>query len=156
MRAYFEPGKPVYRWFNGLGRVLEGFGASHANGTATHLDLVQEATSPVWSGLGDKAQFELLQRDFPFLAWQIEAFQLRSVICTSKSVGEHVRRSLGVRVVEEGTLARIRWWAGAATVAGREVGFAGWNFPLARPTGLGAAGERQLGELLAERLAAIS
>ena len=40
---------------------------------------------------------------------------------------------------------------GFADVDGREVGFAGWNYPLARATGLGAAGG-QLGELLAANL----
>ena len=76
------------------------------------------------------------------------------MICTGKTVSIHVRRLFGVQVVEEGAMARIKWWVGRADVEGREVGFAGWNYPLARATGLGAAGERELGALLAEKLEA--
>jgi hypothetical protein len=154
MRDYYEPGKPVYRsWFNGLSRVIEGFGASFHERSATHLDLVQESTSPVWSGLPPGEKNALLEQDLPFLEWEIRAFPLRAVICTGKTVSDNVRRQLRVAVEEEGTLARIKWWVGRADFDGRGVGFAGWNFPLARPTGLGRDGETMLGELLAERLA---
>ena len=88
----------------------------------------------------------------PFLEWQIRTFPLRAVICTSKTVGTHVMSRLGVDVEESGTLARIIWWIGAADVGGRHVSFAGWNYPLARPTGLGAEGERELGRLIAGKL----
>jgi hypothetical protein len=36
------------------------------------------------------------------------------------------------------------------------VGLAGWNIPLARPTGLGAAGEQELGKILASRLGVLN
>jgi hypothetical protein len=156
MRDYYAPGKPVYRWFAGLGRVVEGFGASFVDGTAAHLDLVQEATAPVWSGLPSTEQEALLRTDLPFLAWEIESFPLRALICTGKTVGEHVCHLLAVDVLERGELARVRWWTGVALAGGRTVGVAGWNLPLARPTGLGAASERELGALLAERLKAIA
>jgi hypothetical protein len=150
MRDYYAPGQPVYRWFIGLERVLSGFGASLAGRTAAHLDLVQESTSPVWSGLSVHARDELLRTDLPFLRWEIASFPLRIVICTSKTVSDHVRRLLEVEVEDAGELARIRWWTGRAALDGRSVGVCGWNLPLARPTGLGAAGELELGALLAE------
>lgn len=153
MRDYYEPGKPVYgSWFNALSRVVEGFGASFRDRTAAHLDLVQESTSPVWSELGAVEREALLRQDLPFLEWEIRAFPLRAVICTGKTVSVHVRRQLGVEIEEAGTMARIKWWVGHADIAGRRVGFGGWNYPLARPTGLGREGERALGELLAARL----
>jgi hypothetical protein len=153
MRDYYAEGKPVYgSWFNALSRVVDGFGASFRNRSATHLDLVQESTSPVWSELPESQRQTLLEQDLPFLEWEIREFPLKAVICTAKTVGVHVRRQLGVMVDEEGALARIKWWVGHADVDGRDVGFAGWNYPLARATGLGAAGERELGELLAEEL----
>ncbi len=77
---------------------------------------------------------------------------MRAVICTGKTVSVHVRRLLDVAVGDEGALARISWWIGRADVGGREVAFAGWNYPLARATGLGATGESELGALLASRL----
>jgi hypothetical protein len=151
MRDYYDHGKPVYRsWFNASSRVVDGFGAGFRERRAAHLDLVQESTSPVWSELPKTEREALLEQDLPFR--EIRAFPLRAVICTAKTVGVHVRRQLGVTVDDEGTLARIKWWVGHADVDGRDVGFAGWNYPLARATGLGAAGERDLGELLAEKL----
>ena len=76
------------------------------------------------------------------------------MICTSKSVSDHVRRLLPVEVEEAGELARVRWWTGRAALGERSLGVCGWNLPLARPTGLGASGEHELGALLAERLEA--
>jgi len=152
MRNYYEPSKPVYGWFNALSRVLEGFGASFGDRTAVHLDLVQESTSPVWSELGAAEREALLLQDLPFLEWEIRAFPPRAVICAGKTVSVNVRRQLDVEVEEEGTMARIKWWVGHADVDGRRVGFGGWNYPLARATGLGREGEKALGQLLAERL----
>lgn len=153
MRGYYDEGKPVYgTWFNALSRVVEGFGASFRARTAAHLDLVQESTSPVWSELPAGEKEALLARDLPFLEWEIRAFAPRAVICTGKTVTVHVRRAFDVQVAEEGALARIKWWAGHADVDGREVGFVGWNYPLARATGLGGSGESELGRLLAEKL----
>lgn len=153
MRDYYAPGKPVYgSWFNALSRVVEAFGASFARRSAAHLDLVQEATRPVWSELPVSKRAALLEQDLPFLEWQIRTFPLRAVICTGKTVSVYVRNRFRVKVGEEGQLARIKWWVGFADVDGRRCGFAGWNIPLAQATGLGRAGESQLGRLLAERL----
>lgn len=152
MRAYYRPDKPVFGWFAALGRVVEGLGASLRDGTAAHLDLVQEATHPTWSALPQHERSRLLADDLPFLEWEIRAFPLRAVICTGKTASGHVRARLGVEVQETGEMARIKWWIGRANVDGRHVGFAGWNYPLARPTGLGADGEMELGKLLANRL----
>jgi hypothetical protein len=153
MRAYYDEGKPVYgSWFNSLSRVVEGFGASFPGRSAAHLDLVQESTSPVWSELPAGEKDSLLREDLPFLEWEIRAYPITAVICTGKTVSVHLRSCFGVEIEEEGTLARIKWWVGRADVDGREVDFAGWNYPLARATGLGAVGERELGELLAAKL----
>jgi uracil-DNA glycosylase len=152
MQGYFDAGKPVYGWFTGLERVARGFGASLAERSAVHLDLVQEPTHPTWSALPRDERDRLLDRDLQFLAWQIRRFPFRAVICSGKTASVHVRRALGVTVEETGRMARIEWWCGSALLTRRRVGFAGWNYPLARPTGLGADGERRLGALLSARL----
>lgn len=152
MRNYYEPGKPVYSWFNSLSRVIEGFGVSFKERSAAHLDLIQESTRPVWSDLNAVERNRLLEQDLPFLGWQLRAFPLRAVICTGKTVSEYVKRELSVAVEDEGTMARIKWWVGRADIDGRRIGFGGWNIPLARPTGLGREGEAALGGLLAEKL----
>lgn len=156
MRAYFTPGKPVYSWFASLVRVVEGMGASFESGSAAHLDLVQEATDPVWSQLSDVRPEEavsLLASDLPFLKWQIEAYPLDAVVCTSARVLREVTRMMAARRIDGGTLARVRWEVWAAETGRGSVGIAGWNIPLVRPTGLDKAGHRELGKLLADRLA---
>jgi hypothetical protein len=51
MGQYFDQGQPVYSWFNELSHVVEGMGVSFYDHSVAHLDLVQEATDPVWSEL---------------------------------------------------------------------------------------------------------
>jgi hypothetical protein len=152
MRNYFGPGKPIYSWFRGLARVAEGMGVSFQHGSAVHLDLAQEATDPTWSKLPGGEQSALLGSDLPFLEWQLRSFPFEAVVCTGKTVSTHVRSRMRVEVTEEGEMARIKWWVGNAQLGDRDVGFCGWNFPLARPTGLGVAGEKALGQMLADKL----
>lgn len=152
MRDYFTEGKPVYGWFRALERVCQGFGVSQSGGSAVHLDLFQEATTKVWSDLDPADRQPLLDQDLPFLKWQLQAFPFDAVLCTSKSVSNHVRALFSVKEVETGQLAKMRWWIGRADVGARTLAFAGWNLPLARATGLGAEGEVALGQLLSERL----
>jgi len=155
MRDYFGIDKPVYSWFAGLARVVEGLGASFQEGTAAHLDLVQEATDPVWSGLSkiDRAEAtRLLKSDLPFLKWQIEAFPIRVIVCTSRRVLDETSALIGATFVDEGDFARLRWRIGSASVGDRTVGVVGWNLPLVRPTGLTRETQRELGGLLAARL----
>ena len=153
MRAYFRPGRPAYwRWFSGLERVLHGLGASLSDGSATHLDLVQEATHPTWSALPRDEHDRLLRTDLEFLEWQIRHFPLRVVICTSATVSLHMRHRFQVSETAHGSLRLVTWWVGSARIEGRMVGFGGWNLPLARATGLGAYGEQTLGKVLGEHL----
>ncbi len=157
MRAYFDEGKPIYGWFAGLQRVVEGMGFSFADRTAAHLDLIQEATHPKWSMLrhDDPAQAEsVLRRDLPFLQKQLEQFPIRAVVCTSRRVLDNVCSVLNGWQVAEGTLARLTWSISLAETARGMVGIAGWNIPLAQPTGLNREGQTQLGELLKTQLEA--
>lgn len=159
MRAYYRPGSPVYTWFRSLERVTCAMGFSYSDGEVTHLDLSQEATRPTWSRLAQTspAEFEALRSaDLPFLRWQLEAFPLHTVICNGRTVTEEVCRLIGGRMTHEGRLQRVTWYVGKATLNLRTVRLAGWNIPLARPTGLGAAGEQELGKILALRLGALS
>jgi hypothetical protein len=159
MRAYFDVGKPVYgSYFRHLTNFLQGMGASYTGRTATHLDLVQEATDPVWNKLDAdpitrEELTQLLERDMPFLAWQLEHLpQLTAAVCAGATVSHHVRRLLSVEECDSGAMKRIRWWLGTARVGQRELPIGGWNYPLDRPTGLGTAGEVALGEMFAQRL----
>jgi hypothetical protein len=153
MRNYFDPARPVYnRWFAAHSQVLGGLGLSFARREVAHLDLVQEPTAPAWGALPPAERTELLDRDLPFLTWQLRTFPIRTVICTGSTVGRHVQAALDVTVTTEDQLERLTWWAGHATVDDRRIGVVGWNIPLARPTGLDRAGQHELGHRLAKAL----
>lgn len=95
----------------------------------------------------------MLERDLPFLAWELEHLpHLQAVVCAGATVSRHVRDALDVDVRQTGTRKRIRWWLGRARVGRRELPIGGWNYPLDRPTGLGTAGEVELGEMFAREL----
>jgi hypothetical protein len=155
MRGYYRPGKPVYGWFRSLDRVMRGMGYDYAAGEVVHLDLAQEATDPTWSRLAQTApdEFETLRRtDLPFLRWQLQEFPLDLLICNGRTVTEEVCRLIGGRITERGQLRRITWFVGSAEIDRRRINLAGWNIPLARPTGLGVVGEEELGRILVARL----
>jgi hypothetical protein len=152
MHAYFEPTKPIYSWFRPLARVVEGLGASFADGSAAHLDLVQEATDPTWSRLPKQDREDLVARDLSFLCWQIEAFDLRILVCTSATVLHRVLPLVSAATLSQGLVARVRWKIARGHANGRPVGIVGWNIPLARPTGLDVDGQRRFGAMLRDRL----
>lgn len=156
MRGYFDPGNPVYAWFSALGRVVEGMGFSFRNRSATHLDLVQEATDPPWSEFKERYPEQassLLEHDRAFLRKQVEAFPLMAIICTSASVQREISAAFGSRVSAQGRLARIDWTVGTANTRRGLLGIAGWNIPLARATGLDRSAQGALGGLLRKHLA---
>jgi hypothetical protein len=152
MRTYFQPGKPVYSWFRSLDRVVRGFGVSYDLGEVAHLDLVQEATQPTWSGLPLQELAQLRAADQPFLYWQMETFPLEVVICNGRSVFTGVQTLTNARIVQSGKLARVTWYVALSAMPGRVMGVVGWNIPLARPAGLDKAGHTELGRLLSQRL----
>lgn len=155
MRSYYRPGKPVYSWFRSLERVLSGMGVSYVAGEAAHLDLVQEATHPTWSALkvADSAETAaLLAADTPFLLWQLRSFPLRAVVCNGRTVFDAVCTLTGAKLVETGKFARLTWNVATTEVGGRTMAVVGWNFPLARATGLDKAGHVELGRLLSKHL----
>lgn len=157
MRGYFRPNKPAYEWFQPLQRVLRGMGLQYENGEVTHLDLVQEATNPTWSGLAQVKREDaesLLRADEGFLRWQLGAFRLGLIVCNGKTPLEAVQKMVGATVVRAGKAERLAWSVAAGAIGDRRVAVAGWNIPLARPTGLNSQDQLQLGQSLAAALRA--
>jgi hypothetical protein len=155
MRGYFDPGRPVYNWFNGMGRVMEGFGFPYWKRQAAHLDLVQEATAPTWSRLRDARPGEvqaLMEQDIPFLKWQIDTFPLAALVCNGRSTFDQVVRLARAETVASGELARVTWTIALAHAGDRQIAVVGWNIPLSRPTGLTADGQVEMGQAFRERL----
>jgi hypothetical protein len=154
MRGYYDDGKPVYgSYFRHLSNFLVGIGTSYHERGATHLDLVQEPTDPVWNSLGASERARLLERDVPFLIWQLEELPyLRAAVFAGKTVSQQFRARVPVTLEAIGSTKRIRWWLGTAQVGRRALPVGGWNYPLDRPTGLGTAGEIDLGKMFAREL----
>jgi len=155
MRGYFRPGGNVYSWFAGYARVMDGMGVSYVHGTAAHLDLVQESTDPVWGDLrkGDPTQATaLLHVDVPFLKWQIARFPLAAIVCTSSTVARALSESLGAVVAKDGTTGKRRWAVATARVAGRVIGLASWDRPLAQAPGLTREEQHALGVTVVKAL----
>jgi hypothetical protein len=154
MRCYYDDGKPVYgTYFGHLTNFLAGIGASYRERGAAHLDLVQESTSPVWNGLTSSERSQLIEQDLPFLVWQLENLpHLQAAVCAGKTVSGRLKARVPVDVEETGSTKRIRWWLGTAHVGQRALPIGGWNYPLDKPTGLGTAGEIELGMMFARAL----
>lgn len=155
MRSYFQPSKPVYSWFRSLDRVLQGYGVHYSAGEATHLDLVQEATSPTWSALAKQypeSANELRATDLPFLREQICRSRYEVVICNGRSVFDQVLILLAGQLhqtVGFGARNQLRVYMGSAMVNGTTRRVFGWNLPLAR-AGLTRQHDADLGRLLRE------
>jgi hypothetical protein len=154
MRGYFAPGRPVYsRWFRPITEVLTGLGLRYDLGQAAHLDLVQEATRPTWSGLAPDELRALRAADEPFLRWQLATFPLDLVICNGRTAFETVRRMTAAHIVTSGRIALVTWFVALAEMPGRTMGVVGWNRSLQHPTGLGKQGHLELGRVLVQHLA---
>jgi len=148
MRQYYEPGKPVYRWFRPLEQFMIGFGGSYANGDVIHLDLVQEATSPTWSSLKKEFPEEaegLLTSDLPFLKYQLSSLNPEAVICNGKTVTLKLGTLFRIDRRDEGKVERLKWFAGIIHLPERPTPVVGWNYPLQKATGLTYKGLRKLG-----------
>lgn len=157
MRCYFQPGKPVFdRWFKRLMCVVGAMGFSYRAGQVAHLDLVQEATDPTWSELRSIAREEaeeLLRRDLPFLRFELEVFQVKTVVCNGRTPFHHVCELMDECRVTTGEFRGRRWYAGLGTLGQHDIYLAGWNKPLTRPPGLGEAELVELGTTLKGKLA---
>lgn len=157
MRAYFDPGKPAYSWFASLSRVVQGMGLEYGRREVAHLDLVQEATDPTWSALNSQSPGEaraLLEQDASFLRWQIDAFPLRALVCNGRTVLDQVIGLTEAEVVAREKVGRLTWSVAISSVGDRRLAVVGWNIPLARPTGLTAEGQVELGQVLQSHITA--
>jgi hypothetical protein len=85
--AYFYR-NPYWRWFGKLEAVLnESLAASYRDGSAVHLDLVQWATRPVWSKIGDPAaRRRLVEQDREFLRRQLALEHIGLVLMNGRTV----------------------------------------------------------------------
>lgn len=127
--------EPVAPWFQDHQEVLEGMGLSYEAGDVAHLDLVQEKLIHPWAdwhGLNASGANELLRRDISFLNWQLESFPMQTVVCTNRMVLDNMLPKVGGRVVEQGSIDKLRWMIAVGTAAGRTIALVGWNVNLSK------------------------
>ena len=93
--AYFQPDRnPYRRWFDPLDQVLRAaFGVSYYAGTACHLDLVQWATTPVWSELSRSTKGVLVREGLPYLRRLLSLGSIRIVLLNGRQVIEQIKAS---------------------------------------------------------------
>lgn len=68
---YFK-NNPYKSWFDKYEKFLNAFDLSYYDGSVVHLDLVQWATTPLWSSLQANTKNALLQKDLPFMKQLLE------------------------------------------------------------------------------------
>ena len=130
--TYFDR-NPYRRWFDPLDRVLrDAAGVSYYDGTACHLDLVQWATDPVWTGLDDQARQTLLDDGVPHLRAQLGSEQVSVVVLNGRQVLDQVQ-AVGLADLDQvdglplgdglcrlyaGAGSGIRWFGWSANLQG--------------------------------------
>lgn len=84
--------------FAALTEVLGAIGAgSYHDGSAAHLDVVQWATNPVWSGLTPAVREQLADADAGFLRWQLRRSGAAVVLVDGAHVAPWLERAGIVR-----------------------------------------------------------
>lgn len=140
---------PYRRWFGALDRVLQsGLGVSYWSGTASHLDLVQWATAPVWRWLDEAARRRLLEADLPFLERQLATGGWRVVVVNGRTVMNWVERAGLVAWTEEAHLPGPPRTHVSVGYAGGAL-FVGWSCNLQSQPGARALSQ-DLASLLAD------
>ncbi len=153
MLDYFSI-NPYFGYFGRLNRAASGMELDYGEGTLVHLDLVQEATQPAWSGLRRKAPEEadeLRTRDRSFLENQLSNLPMKTVLCNGMTVLKEVRSFIGGVVQPAFKLKRVTAYTGAGEIDGRPVTVVGWNYPL-HWAGLTSDEKTELGRRLAKSL----
>lgn len=131
-RNYFsDQANPYRKWFGPMEkRVLSSVGASYWNGSASHLDLSQWATNPIWNKLGHSNRDAILETDLPFLKQQIESKKFDLVLLNGMTVISEVSRiglaSLEIEKSQEVGGKRVVFYSGQAL----GTTFLGWNWYL--------------------------
>lgn len=131
-RNYFsDDANPYKKWFGPMEkRVLSAVGASYWKGTATHLDLSQWATNPIWNKLSPSSRDAILATDLPFLRQQLESKKFDLVLLNGITVISEISRtgfiSLEIEKSEEVRGKKVNFYSGSAL----GTTFLGWNWYL--------------------------
>lgn len=91
---YFS--KRPLKWFNVFEELLNLKSYSYKDGSASHIDLVQWCTIPVWNEIPKIDQEKLLISDGSFFQWQFENNDMESILLGGRQVLGQVQKIPGV------------------------------------------------------------
>ncbi len=149
---YFQR-NPYRRWFDPLDRLLRhGLGASYYDGSACHLDLVQWATDPVWSGISNRGMQKLLLDDgVTHLREQLRRENIRLVVLNGRAVLNQVVKTGLATLTKVGTLPVGRTTCTLYAGKGEAARFLGWSTNLQNSRGVSHEFTAALGRWLQEQ-----
>jgi hypothetical protein len=122
-------------------------GASYYDGSACHLDLVQWATDPVWSGLDPAEAEALLKADIPFLRQQLAQEEIRLVLLNGTGFAYETHLGGHLKKVEFAIGGRVEMFCGQATA---KLMVVGWNINLQSSFGVSNAEITAIGRRVAQ------
>jgi len=150
--AYFT-NRPYRKWFDPLDAVLsQGLDASYYAGSACHLDIVQWATHPVWSGLDSTQKSRLLEEGVPFLTEQLRQTGIRLVVVNGAQVWAQLAQ-VGLATVDDVAEFRFGVAQKKATLRigeGSGAVFVGWTLNLQGSHGIRHEDRMALAQWLAD------
>lgn len=151
--AYFQR-NPYWQWFRPLEEVLVCLGASYSAGSACHLDLVQWATDPTWSGLSESIRQRLIAEDAAFLQRQLSEEHIATLLLNGRGVlnayvGAYKLDMKPVRVIADRSV-RCEILAGTGP---RGLQVIGWSTNLQSSFGVTKELRRTLAKAVAEIVA---
>lgn len=134
--SYFQRDESVYDWFRPLEKyVLEPTGTKYSDSSATHLDLVQWSTAPVWRRIREKSTQEILIKDdIRFLAELIQQSEYEIVFLNGGTVVKNLVKHGVVHLAQDGFTPlgkagkKSALWIG--NVIGSKSVCLGWNLNL--------------------------
>ena len=78
------------KWFDMFEELLNVKSFSYKDGSASHIDLVQWCTVPVWRDIPQFEQEKLLRSDEDFFHWQLENNEMKAIILGGRQVLKQV------------------------------------------------------------------
>lgn len=93
--SYFQR-NPYRAWFDKYEKFINVFGYSYYAGTAVHIDIVQWATNPLWSGLQQKVRIALIEKDSIYFRKQLDR-RFKIIFLNGQTVMNYVAKLIEIK-----------------------------------------------------------
>lgn len=142
--GYFSA-NPYRRWFDRLDGILrDAAGASYYDGTACHIDLVQWATDPIWSGLTETQRTSLREDGLPHLRRLVDLSSIGVVLLNGRSVINAVQDPGVVDLADAGQMPMGKTTCTLVTGSRGNQRWVGWSTNLQSSFGVSTAFRQSL------------